>query len=360
MVKVYNWKSVYSMPDETKRKIESLGLSDVYFKRYADLGPNNKSAINRQIEFSKKILFNHLPLPPSPFIDLICNQTTGKSKQDFRMTMDGRPGAGKSTSCSYLGARYAVDTGERFGQDPQHFYNIDHCIMLQDTADLVDKLTQIPDHSAVVIDDAGVAAGSREFATISNRNLNKIYQTCRTKRWFSLFNVPVITHIDLQIRELVSAKSRVYFPCHDEGFNILKINTSEMSTTGKRNKEYIHRLAPDGKKIDFWTTFSPDLVDGYKGFMDVYDKLRSDAADDLLNSTAIVEKERKEGISKRDRTYQDELTKHGETVMQMLNENETYAAITRKTGLSPYKVDKIFRDMSGDGGIGNGITNGTV
>lgn len=345
---VCNWKTVWNLSEPTKQKIERLGLHNIYYNRYADLGPNNASSLKRMVHFAKVILQQDLPLPPSPFIDLVANQTTGKSKQDYRMTMDGKPGTGKSTSCNYLAARYALDVAERFNQDCKHFYNIDHCIMLQDTANLVDKLTEIPNHAAVVIDDAGVAAGSREFATISNRNLNKIYQTCRTKRWFTLFNVPVITHIDLQIRELVSAKSRVYAKFHEDGFNIVKINESEISTTGKKPQEYKHRLAPDGKKIDFWVTYSPDILPGYEHFMDVYDKLRADAADDLIENTAIVEKDRKSGMSKRDKTYQNELTEFGDIVLKMMTEQVPRCEITKATGLSPYKQDRIFRDMSGD------------
>ena len=345
---VCTWKTVWNLTEQQKKKVDSLGLHDIYFNRYADLGPQNASALKRMVYFAKTVLKSDLPLPPSPFIDLVANQTTGKSKQDFRMTMDGKPGSGKSTSCSYLAARYAIEVAERFGRNCREFYNIDHCIMLQDTANLVDKLTQIPDYAAVVIDDAGVAAGSREFASISNRNLNKIYQTCRTKRWFTLFNVPVVTHIDLQIRELVSAKSRVFAKFHDEGFNLLKINESEISTSGKKNVEYKHRLAPDGKKIDFWVTYSPDVLPGYSGFMEVYDKLRAEAADDLIEATAVVEKDRKSGVSKQQKKYQDELTRYGDTVLQMMTENAPRSEITKLTGLSPYKMDKIYRDMSGD------------
>lgn len=344
---VYNYRNVSKMPQEMRTRLDSHRLLELYFDGYSDLGPDNASAINRQWRISKTILDYGLPLPPSGFIDYVCNLTSGRSKQDFRMLMDGKPGMGKSTCCIYNAARYAIEMASRFNKDPHDYFNLDYCVMLQDTGGVTELLSKTPKFAAVIIDDAGVAVGSREFATLSSRNLTKIYQTCRTKRWFTQFNVPVATQIDKQIRELVSAKSRVYRSYHNDGFNILKINNIEISTVSK-TAEYKHSIVVKGKKIDFWTTYSPDILPGFEHSMEDYDKLREDAADDLIFNTNESEKDRKKGVSKRDKKYQEELTMHGNIVLQMVNEGESYAKITKKTGLSPYKADRIFRDMSGD------------
>lgn len=344
---VYNYRNVSKMSPEMRTRLESHRLLELYFDGYADLGPQNGSAVSRQWRISKLILDNELPLPPSGFIDYVCNLTLGKSKQDYRMTMDGKPGTGKSTSCSYLAARYAIEAGDRLGLDPHEFFNLEYCVMLQDTGGVTELLARAPKFAAVIIDDAGVAVGSREFQSLSNRNLTKIYQTCRTKRWFTQINVPVVTQIDKQIRELVTAKSRVFRSYHDDGFNLVKINNIEINTVGKTS-EYKHRIAVKGKQIDFWTTYSPDILPGYEHYMEKYDKLREDAADDLIFTTNVSEQDRKKGVSKRDKKYQEELSTHGAIVLQMVNEGESYAKITKKTGLSPYKADRIFRDMSGD------------
>ena len=344
---VYNYRNVSRMSPEMRARLESHRLLELYFDGYADLGPNNNSSINRLWRISKLILDSELPLPPSGFIDYVCNLTSGKSKQDYRMTMDGKPGMGKSTSCGFNAARYAIEMADRFNQDCHEFFNIEYCVMLQDTGGVTELLARAPKFAAVIIDDAGVAVGSREFATLSNRNLTKIHQTCRTKRWFTQINVPVVTQIDKQIRELVSAKSRVYRSYHNDGFNILKINNIEINTASK-TAEYKHRIAVKGKQIDFWTTYSPDILPGYEHYMEKYDKLREDAADDLILTTNESEQDRKKGVSKRDKKYQTELTTHGSIVLQMVNDGESYAKITKKTGLSPYKADRIFRDMSGD------------
>jgi uncharacterized protein YerC len=344
---VYNYRNVSRMPSAMRTRLESHDLLELYFDGYADLGPRNPSSLARHWRISKLILDNELPLPPSGFIDYVCNLTSGKSKQDFRMTMDGKPGMGKSTSCMYNAARYAIEMADRFNKDCHDYFNMDYCVMLQDTGGVTDLLAKAPKFAAVIIDDAGVAVGSREFSTLSNRNLTKIYQTCRTKRWFTQINVPVVTQIDKQIRELVSAKSRVHRSYHNDGFNIIKINTIEISTVNK-TAEYKHRIFVRGKQVDYWTTYSPDILPGYAHYMEHYDKLREDAADDLISTTNASEQDRKKGVSKRDKKYQEELTAHGQTVLQMINEGESYAKITKKTGLSPYKADRIFRDMSGD------------
>lgn len=347
MVKVFNFRTVASMSAEERQKIEWHHLLPMYFDGFVDLGPANGSAVGRMARIAQTVLKYNLPLPPSSLAHFIVDQTTGRSKQDFRMTIDAKPGWGKSTSAFYFAARYAIEAADRFGQDPKDYFSLDTCALLQDTERLVQLLDETDNCSAVVIDDAGIASGSREFATLSNRNLNKIYQTCRTKRWFSTFTVPVITHIDLQIRELVNAKGRVYAKYHEDGFNLLKINESEISTTGKKNVEYKHRLAPrGGKKIDFWAAYSTDLLDPYKDFMEKYNIARDKAASDLISLTAESEKDRKSGTTKRDKKYQDLLDKYGDTVLEMRMHDESYVAIRQKTGLTQYYIDKIFVDMS--------------
>ena len=345
-MQVFNTRNVASMSSKVRETLESHRLLAMYFDGYADLGPSNPSALTRAAANAKAILMYDLPLPPSGFIELVANQTSGKSKQDWKMTMDGKQGMGKSTSCFYYAARYATEMADRFGQDPKDYFSLNNAVLLQDTEGVMQLLDEVEKQQAVVIDDAGVAAGSREFATLSNRNLNKIYQTCRPKRWFTQFNVPVVTHVDLQIRELVAAKSYVYAKFHDDGFNLVKINTTELVTSGRKNVEYKHRLAPNGKKIDFHTAFSPDIVPGFDGFMEKYDKAREEASDTLITETATSEKERKTGTTKREKQYQSLLTKWGDTVLAMRTTDESYVAIRQKTGLTQYYIDKIFIDMT--------------
>ena len=346
MVNVYNSRNVASMSAKEREQIDYHHLLPLYFDRYVDLGPSNGSSLVRMANIARTIIKYDLPLPPSALAEFIVNQTTGKSRQDYRLTLDAKPGWGKSTSAFYNAARYAIEAADRFGQNPKDYFSLETCALLQDTEKVVQLLDEVDPTSAVVIDDAGIASGSREFATLSNRNLNKIYQTCRTKRWFTQFTVPVITHIDLQIRELVNAKGRVYAKFHEDGFNILKINESEISTTGKKNTEYKHRLAPQGKKIDYWVAYSTDLFDAYKGFMDTYIKAREEAACNLISETSRSEKERKSGITKREKKYQELLTKYGDTVLNMKMCGDSYSTIRAKTGLTQYYIDRMFVQMT--------------
>lgn len=332
------------MPDEDRDKITRAGLPvEIYTNGYADLGPANGSALGRAAFVARKIINNNLPVPPSSFIELVCDQTSGKSKQDFRMTMDGKPGMGKSTSCFYLGGRYGIEMADRLNKDPTDFFSMDNCVLLQDTDGVMQLLEKAEPQQCVVIDDAGVAAGSRDFQTTSNKNLNKIYQTCRTKRWFTIFNLPVITHIDLQIRELVNAKSRVYQKYHNDGFNILKINESEISTTGKKNVEYKHRFAPvDGKKLDFYAAYSIEMFDCYKGFMETYDKLRDEAATRLICDTAEEERDKKSGITPSQKKFKEEVDEHYDTIRNLKIEGGSIKEMMRRTLLSEYKINKIL------------------
>jgi hypothetical protein len=153
---------------------------------------------------------------------MIVDRCTGKSKQDFREIIDGPPGAGKSYSGLYGCERYAIEAADRFGQSPKDFFTIDNCALLQDTVGVTQLMDELDKFQAVFIDDAGVSAGHKDALSTSNKNLDAIMATCRTKRWYVMFTAPMNKHLDLTIRELVYCKGSIFKSCHEAGFNILK------------------------------------------------------------------------------------------------------------------------------------------
>jgi len=182
----------------------------------------------------------------------------------------------------------------------------------------------------VIIDDAGIAAGNRDFLTQSNKNMSAILQVCRTKRWFMIYNMPNRRHVDLQIRELVYAKASIYKSFHSAGFNVAKIHTETINTYGKSGKDYRHRLhlGEGNKPISFYGLYSPELLDPYKGLMERYDILRDEATDALIHERAGQEQLKKQPVDKKkarteklQKEYLDRTNPHINTMKELIAGN---------------------------------------
>jgi hypothetical protein len=332
------------MDEKIRDSIVAAGVPlDIYTKGVIFLGPSNRSALRRQADISDAIVRNKLPLPPSAFIEFVVDRTTGISKQDFRMTLDGDPGMGKSYTSTYLAARYAIECADRLGKDPEDFFTLENCALLEDTERITDILDNAGMQQAIVVDDAGVAADSRDFATTSSKNMGKIMQTCRTKRWFVIFNIPRLTHVDLRIRELVTAKANIYKSFHGGGFNLIKIHSSKITSRGYKKYEKNPRYVLDGKKIDFFTCYSTDILDPYQGMVKAYDEARESAANRLIHTIAGEEHEANHpGPTKREKKEQEMITKYSEKVRTMLEGNSSERAILKACpGLTLTYLSKI-------------------
>lgn len=338
------------MDEKIKSNIINSGIPiDVYLKGYADLGPSNRSALERLANIATTISQYNLPIPPSSFIEMVADRTSGVSKQDFRMTVTGEPGSGKSYVTTYNAGRYAIEMAYRHGQNPKDFFSLENCALLQDTDGVTKLLDELDKYQAVVIDDAGVAAGSRDFATTSNKNLTAIYQTCRTRRWFSQFSLPVISQVDKQIRELVSAKSIVYKSFHEAGFNIVKINSTKISSWGSKTKEYNPRFTFHDRKYDFYVAYSTDVLDPFKGLIAEYDIARDKAAEDLIHERAEMESAAKDPRTHSERTYQQEKNEYYNLVIDHIKEGNSKKSACSLTTLTEYKINRMIGDAIREG-----------
>lgn len=346
MVLVYNSRTVQDMDDKIKEQIEATGIPlSVYTNCFTDLGPANKSALKRFVNICDKIYKNNLPLPPSPFIEFVVDRTTGKSKQDFTGTVDGKKGKGKSYSTGYELGRYAIEVADRFGQDPKDYFTLENCALLEDTQGITKILDEAEKYQAIMIDDASVALGSRDFATQKNKNLNKIMTVCRTKRWFVMQNAPMTSHIDLQERELMDMSAHVYRSYHEGGFNIIKINSIDSTYRMGRKKIFEKRFSFYDRKIDFYCAYSPDILDPFKGFIEKYDKQREEAANRLISEITTQEKGRSNPVTKREQNILDTLEKHGWTIKKMKEAGSSTYQINAETGVTPHLINVCWQRL---------------
>ena len=346
MVLVYNTETVKDMPPEIREKIIAAGVPiEIYEKGYVNLGPKNRSAIGRFANICTDIIKHELPIPPSPMIEFIVGRTTGKSKQDFTAIVDAKKGAGKSYSSIYLAALYAIQIAYKFNQNPKDYFSLENCALLEDTEGITKILDEAEKQQVIIIDDAGTAIGSRDFAQQKNKNFNKILATCRTKRWFVILNVPISSHIDVQVRELIDANIHIYKSFHEAGFNMLKINSSESMFKFGKKKVIEKRFSFFKKKFDFWCAYTPDILDQFKGFTDAYDKQRDEAANRIISDITSQEKERGNPMTKQEKKRMKAILEHGKTIQLMVEQGASARAMTAKTGLTDHMINLIKAEL---------------
>jgi hypothetical protein len=370
LVLAYSTKTVKDMDEETKQRIIDAGVPlECYTDGRITLGPINKSSITKYAIINTLITQHDLPLPPSKFYEKIVEKCNNKhDKQDFREIIDGQPGYGKSYSGMFGCERYAYESAAAFGQDPKDYFSLDNCALLQDTEGVTSLLDRLDKYQAVFIDDAGVSAGHKDFATQSNKNLDAIMATCRTKRWYVVFTAPMSKHLDLSIREVVYCKSTVFKPCHEAGFNIIKHKSINYQEINGKFKEYKPNFIFDDIKISLYAAFSPDSLDAYKGIVAKYDAMRDKAADSLIHDRAEKERDAKQGTTKREKKFDSELQAHKDKIYKMTHDENgkwlqrravgfsksegTYSMrqITSEVGLSEHKVNMIIAHIKQEEG----------
>lgn len=346
-------ESAQKMDNDTRNLIDNYNKDphtvtlvpmEIYTNGYTPLGAANTSALKRMANIASAILRYNLPIPPSSFIEWLARRIGGKSKQDFSFMMDGDKGTGKSYSSAYFGGRFGMTMGEIWGGEPDDYFAIGNCCLLEDTKEIVNLLLQAKRQQYIIIDDAGIAVGSRDFAEQKNKNFNKIHATCRTKRWCLGLNVPVGTHLDLQIREVVNAKMNAYKSFHEDGFNIIKINSS--STKVRLNKKFPQekRYSFHGKKYDFWVAYSPDILPVYKGFTKEYDRQRDESTDRVIRQVVALEEAAEQVNTERNKQWEKLKKTYIPKIKKLIAEEgkPVVTHIMQKTGLTQYRTYQLI------------------
>lgn len=346
MVHVYSTKTVKDILPEHLEQIRAAGLTEEFYTYgLLNLGPNNISSIDRAAMAGSIITQWKLPLPPSRSIEYFVERCiTGRSKLDYRISIEGEPGSGKSTSFLYVGARYghfAAET-EQTG-NPKDFFSLKTCCLLEDAEGLTSMLDDCDKHQAIMIDDAGVAVGNKDTQSRKNKNIGAIMQTCRTKRLLLLWNAPMVKHIDLQVRELIFAKGYVFKSCHSEGFNIAKMNITQTGTDGK---EWKSRFTFDKKKINYHLLFTPGIVgDSYTELLSTYEAYRDAAADALIHNKAIDEKLRNNPVDAAKEIFDRKMKKWFPLLIEMMETTKREAKKFKRSALLMHCPDLNDRDV---------------
>lgn len=345
MVNVYSTDTVKNITEEDAEQIVAAGIPlDFYRTGILNLGPNNLSSIDRAAMAGTIITENNLPLPPSRVTETLVDRCLiGKSKLDYRLSMEGEPGSGKSTSFLYSGARYGNLAAEKSGLLPTDFFSLKTCCLLEDSEGLTAMLDECEKHQAIMIDDAGVAAGNKDTQTRKNKAIGAIMQTCRTKRLLLLWNAPMVKHIDLQVRELIFAKGYIFKSCHSAGFNIAKINITHTVSGGE---EWKTRFAFDRKKLNYHLLFTPGIVgDDYPDLQNTYESYRDSAADALIHNRAIDEKLRKNPVDAAKEIFDKKMKKWFQFVVDAIQKAKKEGKRLKRTEILLHCPDLTERDV---------------
>lgn len=290
------------------------------------IGPRNPSAVKKFARIVRQMIRNKVPIPRSRFAIYVSQRVTGEDKQDFSMIITGKKGTGKSYSSLRICQQIAQEHVNNIGGKPEDYFTLGNCCLLEDTDGINKIVKNSAKYQIILIDDAGVAIGARDFATTSNKNFNKVLSTCRTKRWVVILNTPAKTHIDKQVRELVDCWGTVFLPQHKWGFNIMKLHSISINEQ-KANHTYQKRYEFDRQKVDMWAVLTPD-----KKTVEAYDKGREEAAQKLIDSMLTGEELPK---GKREQHKQNMITLHSETIREMSLAGESERAILKRCpGLS--------------------------
>jgi hypothetical protein len=215
-------------------------------------------------------------------------------------------------------------------------------------------------YQLIVIDDASVALGSRDFAQQKNKNFNRLLTTCRTRRWAVVLNVPMASHLDLQIRELVDAKASIFKSFHAGGFNVLKIMSSDIQFRMNKKHTYEKRFSFFDKKIDFWGAFSSDVFEGcydgcYNGYDDMYDEQRDAATNRVLEEIANDEEEMADTRGKREKNWEAIQDEFKDKIQDMMNDPDflnpkgdlIIRRVEKKTGLNQAQIYRLIAEIEG-------------
>ena len=315
-----------------------------------DLGPNNGSAINRLAVYADRLLKTNDPIPDGPFSTWAAGRVCGIDKQDLVMFLAGRRGSGKSYSALWIAVRIATAIAKIKGGKWQDYFNLTTNIAtLENTQRVMAILNEVGPNNVVIIDDASIAISNRNWQSQQNKNFNAILTICRDRRWVLILTAPLKKMADNQVRDMVDITATVYKPYHADinnrgGFNILKIVSGDISTTGK---EYTKKMHFEKKKVDFWVTFRPDM-----DIVAEYDKLRAEGSKKVCeniieNGSYQIDGKQQPKVSRAERNTQKLVEDNCEKVKAMVAADPTISMnqIAIELAVSPLAASRVLHEL---------------
>lgn len=314
---------------------------------FLPLGPANGSALIRFANAVQTYLKSDKPIPPSALGRYIALRITDEhDKQDFIAAVAGDRGSGKSYSCLWILWRTSIEIAKIRGGDPLDYFDPRTNVLALDDAQSVSELLARKSNNkfqCILIDD-NTALNSHDWMTKTSKNAVKIFTTMRTMRNCIFLNSPQIKGIDNSIREYIQMTFWIAKSCHASGFNIVRGNSTQMSSSGKA---YKHRLNFNNTLVDLWATFKPP-----QQILDYYDQAREESAKrlaELIAETGESTRKRdyKDGKSLSQRNTEKFINEHGRDILQIISDTPQISQreFAAKVGVHPDILLRVLNAM---------------
>lgn len=135
------------------------------------------------------------------FSKYIAEVITGPNNQHASITINGRTGSGKSNAGLVLANNIAEHVAKIKGGAREDYFNINHVAIITNE-EILSVMEINKKYSVIIIDDAGVGMGARNWQKEENKLLNNILMTMRTDNTCLIVTVPNSFMIDKIPRNL--------------------------------------------------------------------------------------------------------------------------------------------------------------
>jgi len=292
---------------------------------------------------------------PFDLISTLHNRMTGRQALDALLAVYGEKGNGKSEACMYLAERLDKKLCHTFSKPDGTFFSIDNVRSVDPEGTLkmfTAEQFKKKKHQIFVVDDASIAANARKFLTDNNQRLNAIMTVARIYRHCVILNTVAPELIDTVLRSFANITCTVTGPdmnSRSETYEVNRLKVYAMSRGGspadktkRMYNKYFQFQGKDGRinRITIVRTRrpSPSLLAQYEALR----KDKTDALIDKLFDVSAYNEKIPRGGGKRAKKWQESLTKHYDTVIEMNNNGGTVSKIMKATGLSSYAIYKMI------------------
>lgn len=186
----------------------------------------------------------------------------------------GRPGGGKTS------------IGARFGEVVDPEFNLDR-IAVGKTTDFIKLLTKAKNHelhagNCIMLDEAGVMIGAREWNTQQNRIMSLIFQVIRKLGLLVIITVPALRMIDVHSRILMRNYGFAHYVDYEKERSVFSFYNIVYNDWD----DYPYRVKlvdENNVKIALWETALPVRLD-----MVTYEKEKDELIGNLLDKASVV------------------------------------------------------------------------
>ncbi|SFR34205.1 zonular occludens toxin domain-containing protein [Halogeometricum limi] len=282
-----------------------------------------------EAQTAPKNLSSHLDqMPPEVKRNLILRRKVWPRmnvwNENWMCFMAGEAGSGKT----YAALRLASALDPTFSID-RVTYSVEEFLKLADS--------DLPEGAILVLEEAGVAAGNRDWYTIANKVLDALTQTWRHRNYGAVMTAPdfdlIDNHVQRRFHHLVVMEGK------NEQAGVSKARIKYIQTNheiGKMYKKYHRMIGDDGvlrrhKYIKFRLP-DPDIVEAYE-------LTKTDYTDDLIGD--LLEQIQAEQA----KNEQDDLSPM-EVAKEILDEDRVGEYISEASGGEYFDRDLLKMDWN--------------